>query len=359
LLVFVSCSIDRLDSSVDLDNVPEFVELTNSPISKVLLSAISLRMNENTEQSAGFTRVMSLVNDLINDNRKQLQQIRRLNQRVEGQCLVSNNKLVNRERNFATLLNYFKSRGQLALSEKTEAVDMQASRRTQAAFFTAAQQRFNAAFTQRVNKWTNRVADLNNGVNYVSAALKAVANWTPSTRTSFIEENIKQAVAGYEKSMNYPLSYDSEMIQLAASDNRVKQRLYEWLNMLKSSMLNQLTLAQDSLREVQSSHNLLNSQLTQVVNLENSDVTRLGGSIQNWTVLIQNYSSNEKIYSALNYQTQSVLRANRQWCKVEGSNYVNNRQTMENQLNVFVQLKQWLRKNYSRVRQWLRKRYNQ
>jgi len=315
-------------------------------------------MNESTEQSAGFSKVMSLVNELINDNRKQLQQIRRLNERVEGQCLVSNNKLVNRERNFATLLNYFRSRGQLALSEKTEALDMQASRRTQAADYAAAQTRFNAAHTQKLRKLTNRVADFNNGVNFVTAALKAVSSWSPSTRTAFIEESVKQAVAGYEKAMNYPLSYDSDMIELASSDNKVKQRLYEWLNMLKASMLNQLVLAQDSLRQVVSSYNLLNGQLSQVVALENSDVTRLGLSIQNWTVLIQNYASNEKIYSALSFQTQSVLRANREWCKVEGSNYVNNRQTMEAQLTVFVQLKEWLRVNYSRVRQWLRKRYN-
>jgi len=358
LLFFVSCSIDKLDSTVDLDEVPEFIQLTNSPISKVFLSAISLRMKENSEQSAGFTKVMALINELIQDNRKQLQQIRRINQRVQGQCLVSNNKLVNRERNFSTLLRYFKSRGQLALSEKTEAINMQTSRKSQAADYAAAQNRYSYAFKGRLGKWTTRVNDLTYGLEIVNGALKAVANWTPSTKTSFIQEKVDQAVKSYEKSMNYPLTFDSEMIQLAASDNKIKQRLYEWLNMLKASILNQLTLSQDAKNEVVNSYNKLNKDITQIIKLENADAARLGKSISNWTLLIKNYADNEKIYSALSIQTQNVLRANKEWCKVETANYNSNKQSMEAQLNVFIQLKEWLRKNYSRVKQWLRKKYN-
>lgn len=356
LLVFVSCSIDKLDATVDLDQVPEFVQLTNSPISQVFLSAVSLRMRETTEDSsAGFAKVMALVNELIHDNRRQLQSIRRVNERVKGQCLVSNNRLQNRERNFASVLRYFRTRGQVALSEKTEAINMQASRRNQAKDYAAAQARYNAAFTGRVNKWNSRVADFENAVKQVEAALKAVAAWGP---TSFIQTSIKTAVEAYTKATEFPLTFDSAMVDLASSDKKIKQRLYEWLNLLKSSLLNQLVLARDSRAQIQSSHKQINAQITQVISLENADVARLTRSINNWTILINNYSSNEKIYSALHLQTQNVLKANREWCKVEFSQYASNKKSMEAQLAVFVQLKEWFRKNYSRVRAWLRQKYN-
>jgi hypothetical protein len=315
-------------------------------------------MRESTDQSAGFSKVMALINELIHDNRKQLQQIRRINQRVEGQCLVSNNKLVNRQRSFASLLRYFKSRGALALSEKSEAINMQGNRKAQATDYAAAQARYNLSFNAKLAKWTSRVTALNNALTHVNAALKAVADWKPTTHTAFIEEKIKASVDSYQKSLEFPLTYDSDMIQLAANDTKIRQRLYEWLNMLKASILNSLVLAQDSKREVTDSHAVLNGQLSQIVKLETADVVRLGASVNNWTVLIKNYTDNEKIYAALSLQTTNVLKANRDWCNTETANYNTNRLSMEAQLKVFVDLKDWLRKNYSRVRTWLKKKYN-
>ena len=356
LLICVSSSIQRIDDSIELDSVPEFVQLSSSPISKVFLSAISLRMKETP--SAGFTKVMSLIEELIRDNRKQLQEIRRIYQRVDGSCLVSNNKLVNRERSFSSLLRYYKSRGELALSEKSEGINMQNNRNSQAANYTASIESFNLSYSAKIKKWNSRVTDLELAVNQVKVALSAVTNWTPITNTSFIEEKIEASVKSFRKSFDLPLSYDHEMIQLAANDKKVKQRLFEWLTMLKASILNQLVLAQKSRTETTNLHSVLINQITNIIKLEKADSTRLGNSINNWSVLLKNYGDNEKIYSALSIQTSNVLKANIEWCKTETSNYNGARSSMESQLNIFVELKEWLRKNYSRVREWLQKKYN-
>jgi len=358
LLVFVSCAIDKIDTSVELDSIPEFVQLTSSPISKVFLSAISLRMEESTEKRAGFAKVMALINELIHDNRKQLQQIRRINERVKGNCLVSNNKLANRERNFSTLLRYFKARGALALSEKSEAINMQNSRKQQALDYAAAKSRFSVSCSRKTKKWAARANDLEASLARINAALKAIADWKPNTKPALIEEAVKESVDSYQKTMEYPLSYDSDMIQLAANDNKIRLRLSQWVTMLKASIINALDLAQTAGREIAAGCKKMDSQLTQIIKLENADAVRLGRSINNWTILIKNYGDNEKIYSALSIQTQLVLKANKDWCKVETSNYNSNKGSMEAQLKVFVDLKQWLRKNYSRVRDWLRKKYN-
>jgi len=358
LLVFVSCAIDKLDSSVDLDSVPEFVQLTSSPISKVFLSAISLRMEESTEKAAGFAKVMALINELIHDNRKQLQQIRRINERVKGQCLVSNNKLANRERNFSTLLRYFKARGALALSEKSEGINMQNSRKQQASDYAAAKARFSVEYARKSKKWATRVKDLQDALTRINSALKAIADWKPATKPALIEEAVKESVDSYQKAMEYPLTYDSEMIELAANDNKIRLRLSQWMTFLKASVINSLDIAQTAGREITASYNKMQTQLTQLIALETNDAVRIGKSIANWTLLIKNYGDNEKIYTALSAQTALVLKANKAWCKVETSNYEKNRDSMEAQLKVFVDLKQWLRKNYSRIRDWIRKKYN-
>jgi len=315
-------------------------------------------MKENTEQSAGFAKVMALINELIHDNRRQLQQIRRINERVKGQCLVSNNRLANRERSFANLLRYFKTTGRLALSEKAEAVNMQNSRKAQAKDYAAVQARINADFKIRSAKWDHRVKVLQQALTTVNAALKAISDWTPKTTPAFIEEKVKESVDAYRNTVEYPITYDSEMIQLAASDKKVKQRLFEWVTMLKAAIVDALSFVQSSKKEIIDSHNTLNTELSSIIKLESADATRLGLAINNYTLLIKNYNDNEKIYSALQLQTQNVLKANKQWCNVETSNYGKSKTSMEAQLKVFVELKTWLRKNYSKVRDWIRKKYN-
>jgi len=158
--------------------------------------------------------------------------------------------------------------------------------------------------------------------------------------------------------MEYPLTYDSEMIELAANDNKIRLRLSQWMTFLKASVINSLDIAQTAGREITASYNKMQTQLTQLIALETNDAVRIGKSIANWTLLIKNYGDNEKIYTALSAQTALVLKANKAWCKVETSNYEKNRDSMEAQLKVFVDLKQWLRKNYSRIRDWIRKKYN-
>jgi len=155
-----------------------------------------------------------------------------------------------------------------------------------------------------------------------------------------------------------PVSYDHEMIQLAASDEKIRRRLYQWLNLLKAAFIGCLDRAQSGSKWVADSYAEMNKLLSKIIKLENADVVRLGKSVNNWTLLIKNYGENEKIYTALQVQTQNVLKANKEWCKVENSNFTKSKTSMEEQLKVFVELKLWLRKNYSRVRQWIRKRYN-
>jgi len=207
-------------------------------------------------------------------------------------------------------------------------------------------------------KWVKRIAGLKKALANVEAAIKAVNEWTPGQKSAFIEEQVKLAVDSFHQELETPVSYDQEMIQLAASDKKIRRRLFQWLNLLKASFIGALDRAQSSAKWVADSNAEMNKFLSQIIKLENADLVRLGNLIKNWTMLLKNYGENEKIYTALQVQTQNVLKANKEWCKVENANYGKSKSNMEDQLKVFVELKLWLRKNYSRVKQWIRKRYN-
>jgi len=130
LLVFASCSTDLIDSAidVDLDNIPAFIELSAHPISTAFFSAVALRMKETTKTNGGFQKVMALINELIRDNKNQIQRIRKINERVDGECLITTHKLRDRSVFFMGQKNYFHARGGVSLEEKTEAINIQGSR---------------------------------------------------------------------------------------------------------------------------------------------------------------------------------------------------------------------------------------
>ena len=362
VILFVSGSIYDLNYSQELDSVPEFVELTTSPISKGFLSYISLHLNTNDHTNnpngGGYAKVMFLVNDLIQNNRRQLQDIKRINHRVEGQCLVSTHNLSNRSRNFKSLLEYFKLKSTDALKEKTESINMRDNRKIHIQEYSNAQDSIKRSHQQDMKKWEDRLRTANDAIHRAGIAIKAVNEWSPNTSHSFIETAIKETIRGYSKVTQYPLNYDPTFVQLAANDNKIKKRLYEWLNMLKGNLVQNLSYTQRSSSEVSRYFGILNNDLNSLIKLLNQDVTRLNHIIVNIDNLLKSYSSNEQIYLRLSRQTNRVIEANTVWCRVEGENYRSNLNRMSEQLKVFNDIKQWFRTNFSRVKQWIAKKYN-
>ena len=362
LLFYVSCgSIYHLGYTQDLDSIPQFVQLTQSPISRGFSSLISLHLKENSSSEGpskqGYATVMNLVNELIHNNRKQIQEIIKINHRVEGQCLISKSNLKNRANNFKSLQEYFRLKAKTNLKERSQSINMRDSRKIHIKDYSEIQIRIKRQFAIDIRRYERRVSTAKYAMDKTDGAIKAVNEWKPSTAHSFIETSIKETVSAYFKATHYPLEFDYTFLQLAANDIKVKRRLYEWLNMLKATLIRTLSLAQSSKAEVERNHNRLNLDMTRIIRLLKRDVRRLNHVITNADRLIKHYSGNESIYTRLYSQTNLVIEASNKWCDEEGDNYKKNKETMQEQLRVFVELKEWFRHNFNRVRQWIAKKY--
>jgi len=300
---------------------------------------------------------MSLVGELIRNNRRQLQDIIRINHRVEGQCLVSNNTLKNRMLNFKSLSEYFKLKNANGLKEKSESLNMRTNRRAQASGYSAAQVRFKRKFANDIKKWNSRINVGHAAVVKVDTAIKAVQEWRPKGTHSFIEKYIQESVALYEKVSHYPLDFDYTFVELAANDTKVRRRLYQWLKMLKLSIVKVLSFNVSSKMEVTKYFNTLNDFMNSLIKLLGQDAKRLDHLIENLNRLINGYTSNEKIYSVLLQQTKLVIESNKDWCRIEVDNFKYNKNRMSEQLKVFIELKEWFRHHFSKVRAWIVKKF--
>jgi hypothetical protein len=287
---------------------------------------------EESPSNAGYGKIMNIVNELIYNNRKQLQEIIRINHRVEGQCLVSSSSLKSRAANFKSLLEYFKLHAQNTLKEKSESIDMRNSRKSHVADYSTAQDRFKRVFATEIKKWSDRITTATYAIEKVDGAIKAVTEWKPQTSHSFIETSIKETVNAYTKSTHYPLVFDYTFVQLAANDLKIKRRLFQWLQSLKATLVHTLGSTQNSKFEVERLHNELNNDLTRVITLLNQDVRRLDHIIGNVENLINSYSTNESIYSGLLTQTNLVIGASKIWCNTEFGNFKLHKDSMSEHL---------------------------
>jgi hypothetical protein len=291
LLLFVSCNTELIDTTeLDLENVPAFLELSSHPISQAFFSAVSLRMKEKAA-NGGFQKVMALINELIRDNRRQIQKIRKINQRVEGECLITTHKLTDRGIFFNGQRTYFHSRGAVSIEEKGEAINVMTSRNAQANAYNALHIAAKAHHDRQTNKWGSRIKNANNAVSKVNAALRAINEWTPKTSPALIQTLVKETTELYTQVKNYPLSIPAEMIQLAANDAQLKKRLYEWLNLLKGSIVESLAAAQSAVSEINQLYNNFSHTLDQLHDLLLDDAS---SAIENYSTLIKVYAENEK-----------------------------------------------------------------
>jgi hypothetical protein len=307
--------------------------------------------------NGGFQKVMSLINELIRDNKRQIQKIRKINKRVEGECLITTHKLTDRGIFFNGQKAYFHARGSVSIEEKGESINVMTSRNAQATTYNTLHTAAKAHHDRQTKKWGSRIQNANNAVAKVNAALRAINEWTPKTNPALIQTLVKETTELYTQVKNYPLSIPSELIQLAANDAQIKKRLYEWLNLLKGSIVESLAGAQSAVSEINQLYNNFSHTLEELHNLLLDDAKKLSSAIENFSTLIKVYAENEKIYTNLASQNGLLVVANKNWCNQEVVNYNANHNAMEAQLKVFTDLRFWLRQNFGRVRDWLKKKY--
>lgn len=344
------------ETTMELENNPAFVELSNHPVSQAFFSAAALRMKEEGSKG-GFQKIMALMNELIHDNRKQLQNIRKINASTQGECLIVSHKLRDRDVFFKGQTKYFKRRGSVTLDEKTEAINIRNSRNSQNASYGKILGSTTASFGRRSKKWADRCANSQLAVNKANAAIRVVNEWSPRTSGSFIQKSIKEAADLYSQVKNYPLNVPEELIQLAANDQKLRKRLFQWLNYLKASIVDSLAKCQrvqGSIQRIYTSFRLTVNSLRKALS---DDSKKLGQAIENYTTLMKVYSQNERIYSNLADQNNLLIQANSNYCSTEANNFKAAQTVMENQLTTFVKLRSWLTKNFHRIKRWIKRRY--
>jgi len=343
-------------TEMELENNQAFVELSTHPVSQAFFSAAALRIKEEGAKT-GFRKIMALMNELIHNNRKQLQYIRKVNRRVKSECVIVTHKLKDRGVFFQGQSRYFKRRGSVTLSEETEARNIQGSRDDQNKSYGDLLTAATARHKRKIRKWNSRCENSKKALDKANIAIRAVNDWTPKGSSSFVQQSIKEAAELYKVVKKMPLSVPEEMIQLAASDKKIRKRLYQWLTYLKAALVSNIAKCERARNGVRI---LFKNYKTTIIALRKAlvaDSKELGKALENYKILLKVYNQNEKIYSNLFNQNSLLVQANDKYCSTEANNFKAGQKAMEDQLKTFIKLRFWLRKNFHRVKRWIKRRY--
>jgi len=155
-----------------------------------------------------------------------------------------------------------------------------------------------------------------------------------------------------------PLAVPEEMIQMAASDSKLKKRLYQWLNYLLAALTDNLGKCQTAKNGVTRVYTTLKTTVGKLRTALSKDSKALAKALENYKILIKVYVDNEKIYTNLFNQNSLLITSNSKYCLTESRNFTAGQKAMEDQLKTFIGLRFWLRKNFHRVKRWLKRKYS-
>jgi len=242
------------------------------------------------------------------------------------------------------------------LEEETEARNIKADREDQNKSYGDLLTAATARHTRTMSKWSSRCGDTKNAIDKVNIALTAVTTWSPKG-VSFIQSSIEEATEIYKAVKQMPLSVPEEMIQMAASDKKLRKRLYQWLNFLKASLTDELAKCQQATDGVKNIFSELKTTIGKLRKALGKDSKALAQALENYKILIKVYVDNDKIYTNLYNQNSLLITSNNKYCLTESRNFTEGQNTMEAQLKTFVGLRFWLRKNFHRVKKWIKTKY--
>jgi len=333
------------------------VELSTHPVSQAFFSAAALRLKEEGSKT-GFSKITALINELIHDNRKQLQSIRKVNAKVKAECAVVTHKLKDRAVFFQGQSRYFKRRGSVTLSQETEARNIKASREAQLKSYGDLLTAATARYTRKIRKWNSRCSNSKKAIDKANIAIRAVKEWKPRAGSAFVQKSIKEVTDLYKVIKKMPLAVPEEMIQLAASDAKLKKRLYQWLNYLLAALTDNLAKCQTAKNGVTRVFTSLKTTVGKLRTALSKDSKALAKALENYKILIKVYVDNEKIYTNLFNQNSLLITSNSKYCLTESRNFASGQKAMEDQLKTFIGLRFWLRKNFHRVKRWIKRKYS-
>jgi hypothetical protein len=349
LLVFVSCSTEMIDS---YDSV--LLEMATDPRSEAVFATMSVQL----KQQGGFDRVLALLNQLVDDGRKQLHVANKIWRKTEARCDVSTMKFAERQNfyeNKETVLTQIVSEMH---KEKNDAGSSSASMKIYAQWFEGFNRRNVLRKAESAANLNKRYLAAQKAVEATKKAIKTVAEWKANRKVALIQEDLEAVSASFLELKDFDLVIPESFVELAASDKKVRQRLLEWLGQLRVTFIE---IADHYQQKAAARNDIFVRQIEAIKALLNKytlDITHYKHAITRFSTHIRSAKEALTFYAKLSKQNGKLVIANKEYCRVEKHNYSNTKNLIDGQLVLFGKIKRYFIDNYQKISKFIKRKYH-
>jgi hypothetical protein len=314
-------------------------------------------------QNAGFDRVLALLNELVDDGRKQLHEATKLWKSTEARCDVSTMKFNERQA--------FYENKNIPLAESIEATNADKN-------YADATEKFlgtSAAFFGKylADEVVRHKADLvgaqkkvdqaQAAVDRTDAAIKVVSDWrsvssaAPPEKTALVQQKLELVASSYLEVKSFKIIIPNSFVELAASDDQVRTRLLEWLGSLRVTFLE----AKNNADEHKAAHVkgavALEAAVTELLTVYDGDTKFAHEQIAVHEAAAKGLSESAELFKKLVGQNAELVKSNTDYCAVEKENYGKAKVNIEGQLKLFRDVRTYFRNNYSKISKFVQGKY--
>ena len=375
LLVFVSCTTEMTES---YDSV--LLEMATDPRSE----AVFATMNVQLKQEGGFDRVLALLNQLVDDGRKQLHVANKIWRKTEARCDVATMKFAERQNYYETKESTLNQLISEMYKEKNDAASSAASMKVYNAWFEGFNRRNVLRKAESAAQLNKRYTVAQDAVAATKRAIETVSNWTvrgqPVARSkpvaaarvalrddksksrhpnrSFIQENLEEVTSAFLELKGFELVIPESFVELAADNHKVRRRLLEWLGQLRVTFVE---IADHFQQKAAARSEIFGRQIAAVSALLAKyalDATHAKHAVARFSTHLSSAKEAIEFVAKLSKQNAKLVIANTDYCRVEKHNYSNTKNLIDGQLVLFGKIKRYFIDNYKKISKFIKKKYH-
>ena len=346
LLVFISCSTKMLTS---YDSV--LLQFSSDPKAEAVFATMAIQL----KQTGGFDRVLALLNELVEDGRKQLHDANKLWRETEARCDVSTMKFNERQDFYATRAAHLAEAVLEATQEKGVSQASSEFMANASVVFKAFLEKEVARHDSDIAMITGVVQAHEEAITSCDAAIKAVQEWTEGT--AFVQTALKKVTDAYLQVKSFHIFIPNSFVELAANDQQVRQRLLEWLSSLRLVILDAKSTFEKDLKDGEAFWDSIEVAVEDLLAVYTGDAVFATAQIQTFEDAITMNDTSKALFDQLVSKNSALVTANAEYCGVEQNNYVAAKALMEEQLAMFRDIRTYFKDHYADINKFIKEKY--
>jgi hypothetical protein len=352
-LLFLSLLVLSTCSKLEMTD-PAFIELSRDVRAEGIFAAMSMQLTNE----GGFDRVLALLNELVEEAKHQLHENTTLFSGVDARCSVAESKYQEKQDYYESRAGKWSDALKEAQEEKTESEVTSEARKN-------AHKSLNDFRTSQIENHEEqkkfveeRLLGIAEGVKSLEDALNSLKQVkSDDASTAFLQKKLEKVSDSFLETHSIKVILPSGFVELAASDDQVKQRIHEWLSNLRILHLERQNEWESIRDKRQALHDQILAEVDRFLGDTQADIEHFSSALEIFKKGIENAEKQKNFFDELSGENKGIAETSREYCKVERHNFNEVKIALEAEIVLFKDIRAYFKDHYTKLNQWIQQKY--